>query len=105
MLRSRWARTRLVFHTLHDLGLATVGQIVAHSVRRRRALREERAARASPGPAVVPGPLQSVDPDGSGVRLTFARATLEVRFLADDVVVLTWGPGPMPVPYAVVDPL
>jgi alpha-glucosidase len=38
-----------------------------------------------------------------GVRCVFAEAELEVRFLGDDVVRLTWGPGEAPLPWALVE--
>ncbi|MHB8220028.1 MAG: glycoside hydrolase family 31 protein [Acidimicrobiales bacterium] len=35
-----------------------------------------------------------------GIRCVFAEAELELRFLDDDVVRLTWGPGELPLPWA-----
>ncbi len=59
-----------------------------------------------------PGPLLSAEPltapgDESGplgVCCRFAEADLEVRFLADDIVRLTWGPGEPPIPWALAQP-
>ena len=96
---------RLFFHSIHDLGLPTIGHVVANSARRRRAQPAERAARTPAGPEVEPGALHAVAALGSGARFEFAQAALEVAFLADDVVRLTWEPGVAPVPYAVCDPL
>lgn len=105
VMRRRFAKARLLAHTVHDLGLRTVGQVVANSVRRQRARQAELAARSHPGPAVAPGPLEELRPHASGAELRFAQATLDVSFLTDDVVRLSWGPGTEPVGYAVVDPL
>ena len=41
----------------------------------------------------MPGRLRRVDPDATGARLVFEHAELEIRFLASDVVRLSWGPG------------
>jgi alpha-glucosidase len=100
----RIAKARIFVHTVHDLGLRTIGLVVANSVRRQLARRTELAARAPSGPPVSPGPLEEVTDVGAGARFCFARSTLEVSFLAEDVVRLSWGPGPEPVGYAVVDP-
>jgi alpha-glucosidase len=100
-----WARARLMAHTVHDLGLRTIGQVAAHSLRRQRAHRAELAARAPQAAACPPGMLQTAAPIDGGARFTFDDAALEVLFLADDVVRLSWMPGRAPVPYAPVDEL
>ncbi len=50
------------------------------------------------------GALHTVAEADHGARLTFALATLEIAFLASDVVRLTWQPGAPPPPYAVPEP-
>jgi alpha-glucosidase len=86
------------------LGPATSAAIVAGTSR--MTVRQRRDARAEDRSAIarVPGRLLSVDPEPYGVRCHFAEAELEVRFLGDDVVRLTWGPGDRPIPWARADP-
>jgi alpha-glucosidase len=47
-------------------------------------------------------PLQRMIPLPDGARFTGPDAELEIRFLAPDVVRLTWTPGLLPLPYAIV---
>ncbi|HMK62206.1 MAG TPA: TIM-barrel domain-containing protein, partial [Acidimicrobiales bacterium] len=103
-LRLGWARARLVFHTLHDLGLRTVGEVVAHSARRRRLGSSEWAERTPHEDPVEPGALLECEQLDHGARFVFERAELEVLVLADDVVRLSWIPGDEPLPYAAVPP-
>ena len=49
----------------------------------------------------TPGKLLDVSINERGGRFKFQYATLDVYFLADDIVRLTWEPGKAPVPYAV----
>lgn len=100
MVRERWAKARLLFHTVRDLGLPTIAQIVSNTTERRREQQAEAARRARPEPELPPGDLQSTEPTQRGVRLVFAGAALEVEFLAADVVRLTWDPGVPPAPDA-----
>lgn len=99
-LRLALARARLAYHTISDLGLSTTVAVVANSAERRRAGPAEWAARISSDPPVEPGPLLEGTPIAGGARFTFSRAELEVRFVAGDVLLVTWGPGPEPHPYA-----
>ena len=107
----------LVFREVNDLGPAAAVAIGINSVRTGREQRRARRAtsvRATPRP---PGLLRSVetmfaDPgDGAvgqvvGARCLFAETELEVRFLAPDLVRLTWGWGdrPCPGPWAARSP-
>ena len=97
------ARVRLVVRTVTELGLPTIGLVAANSARRQAV--EWRTALAGRPSSVgqMPGRLDQVVPDETGARLVFEEAVLDVRFLADDVVRLSWGPGPEPVPYALVE--
>ena len=105
-------RTRLLLRGVGELGPSTTGAIVTSSAR--MASRRRRDRRAEGGAAVArgPGPLLSAEPltapgDESGplgVCCRFAEADLEVRFLADDIVRLTWGPGEPPIPWALAQP-
>jgi len=101
MARSAAARARLLGHVVGDLGLPVVGLIVVNSVRRQRAWRRENAGRNAPRPGVTPGILERTQPIAGGARFNFAHAQLEVSYLAADVVLVCWSPGPEPVGYSV----
>jgi alpha-glucosidase len=90
---------------MRHLGLQTVGLIVADSARRAASHRRSRRAPGRDAP-VLPGVLRRVDawhPTPGAATFHFDSAQLEVAFLATDVVRVSWGPGPAPVPYAIAD--
>ena len=107
-LRRTTARARVTAHAVHHLGLHTVGLIIANSARRQ--LQRARADAGSRGERlpVSPGALERVEvwnPQPGTAQFHFQRAQLEVAFLAADVVRVSWGPGPAPVPYALTGAL
>jgi len=87
-------------HTVLDLGPRTIGHVVSNTMRRRRAAAAETAARHPGGPASPPGALAEVHDEPGGAHLVFESAVLDVEFLDQDVVRLSWGPATEPVPYA-----
>jgi len=101
-LRAAGHRALVTAHAVRHLGMHTTGLIVANSARRR--LHETRGSGGRhQGPPVTPGALQRVEawnPRPGVAQFHFERARLEVAFLAADVIRVTWGPGPLPVPYA-----
>src|SRR5580704_8159944 len=100
--RRTLARVHLVVRTVTQLGVPTVGLVAVNSARRQvAAWRAAAAGQTTAGR--MPGRLRSVRSDAAGSRLVFDEAELEVRFLAVDVVRLSWGPGLGPVPYAIAD--
>lgn len=52
-------------------------------------------------PLIAPGELLDASPQAGGGKFEFQNASLEVQFLADDMLRLTWQPGLLPVPYAI----
>jgi alpha-glucosidase len=52
--------------------------------------------------ALAPGVLQEVVHLPGGGRCRFQHMTLEAQFLAPDLLRMTWLPGTLPVPYAVL---
>jgi alpha-glucosidase len=101
--RRALARVRLVTRTVTELGLPTLGLVVANSARRQVAVWHSALDRRTPIVGHMPGRLRQVESDLHGARFVFEQAELDVRFLAVDVVRLSWGPGPQPVPYAMAD--
>jgi alpha-glucosidase len=102
-LRHAATQARVTAHALHHLGLHTVGLIIANSARRQAHQRRHHPRRRAVADPVSPGRLRRVEvwnPRPGTARFHFERAQLEVAFLANDVVRVSWGPGPVPVPYA-----
>ena len=50
----------------------------------------------------LPGTLTWARPNAHGAEFQFELAALELLFLAPDVVRITWKPGDLPIPYAIV---
>lgn len=85
---------------LRFVGLRTAGRAV------RAAWERDRAERI-PGPPQVLSwqpidPLEHMVPLPDGARFTGPNAELEIRFLAPEVLRITWTPGLLPLPYAIV---
>jgi alpha-glucosidase len=97
--RRALARVRLVSRTVTELGLSTMGLVAANSARRQIVMWRGALARHTVV-GLMPGRIRHAVADAGGAFMEFEQAELEVRFLATDVVLLTWGPGPPPVPYA-----
>jgi alpha-glucosidase len=103
-LRRTAMMTVLAARELVELGPSTMAAVVANSLRTSARGRRDRRAEISPAVTRAPGPLLRAAPDRYGLRCQFAEAELEVRFLRDDMVRLTWGPGDLPVPWALAHP-
>lgn len=109
-----------------DLGSATSALVVANTMRMAAGGMRDRRAEDGSATARTPGRLLSAEPlfldrsalDGSlldeaaaagsepvGLRCHFAESELEVRFVRDDVVRLTWGSDDPPIPWALAAPL
>jgi alpha-glucosidase len=101
--RRALARVRLVARTVTELGLRTMGLVAANSARRQVVAWRHSLGRRTVGVGQMPGRLLETVLDAAGARLVFERAELEVCFLATDVVRMSWGPGLLPVPYAMAD--
>jgi len=78
-----------------------VALVLVNSLRREVTLWREKSERGAPREVVTPGSVERVDPVSGGAQFVFSRLQLEARYVADDVLLLSWGPGPAPVPYAI----
>jgi alpha-glucosidase len=97
------AQTRVTAHAVHHLGVRTVSLIIANSARRQMHAVGRRGANRSVADPMSPGRLVRAEvwnPRPGTAQFLFERGQLEVAFLADDVVRTSWGPGTLPVPYA-----
>ena len=52
-------------------------------------------------PPQPPGSLQAVEPIQCGAIFRYAYSNLEVKFLASDLVRISWSPGKEPIPYGI----
>ncbi|MDR7520683.1 MAG: DUF4968 domain-containing protein, partial [Armatimonadota bacterium] len=84
---------------LRVVGARGVARSVHYSVVRWLVSRRFRLPQPT-GTPEPPGHGQGATPLAGGARFRFDRADLEIRFLAADLVRVTWGPGTLPVPYA-----
>jgi alpha-glucosidase len=53
--------------------------------------------------SLSPGEIKGLSREGNGYRFHFSNAELEILFLTTDMVRLTWRPGALPPPYALVE--
>jgi alpha-glucosidase len=93
---------RKAIFALRSLGLRNVILILQYSLQRdrldKRYLGEIQPE--PPGEPLPPGMLKKVETFHNGGRLFFERASLEICFLASDLVRISWTPGIAPLPYA-----
>lgn len=83
---------------LRYLGFGTVLRTVRYALYRDHLDRRYEAKR--PRGRLAIGRLLEATRAPSGVDARFEQATLQIRFLAPDLVRVTWQPGVLPVPYA-----
>jgi len=88
-----------ILRSIRSIGMGSVLRTVLYAIQRdrleRRFHKTERLALV-----VQPGRLNNYDLINSGARYYFTQAELEVKFLAPDLVRITWLPGLLPLPYA-----
>jgi alpha-glucosidase len=86
---------------MSSIGAANLVRSVFYALRRRR-LDDQHQPQWWPGDReTTVGRLRQVDVGRSGAMFRFEAATLECRFLAPDLVRLTWEPGALPQPWAI----
>ncbi len=85
---------------LRFVGLRTAGRAVRAAWERDRAERAHRQLDARPWQPIRP--LERMTPLPDGARFVGPDAELEIRFLAPDGLRLTWTPGRLPIPYALI---
>ncbi len=98
-------KTVLAAREVVDLGPDTAAAIVTNSFRTAARGRRDRQAEGGPAVTRTPGRLLSAAAVDGGLLCWFAEAELEVRFLREDLVRLTWGPGEEPLPWALAGEL
>jgi alpha-glucosidase len=84
---------------LRFVGVCGAARAVHYSLARWLADRRFRIPQGTRTPQ-PPGRCHGAEPLAGGARFRFDRADLEIRFLAADLVRITWSPGAAPIPYA-----
>jgi alpha-glucosidase len=110
-IRRGFLKLVLSLREVVDLGPSTSVAIVANTLRTEARRRQDDRAEAGSATTRAPGRLSGVevlggaDADGSGpvvgARCLFSEAELEVVFVGEDLVRLSWGPADPPVPWAI----
>ncbi len=86
---------------LRSIGVLNVLRALYTAIRRDLA---ERGARPRPsGPVHTPGKLKNSEAIPGGARVQFENAEVEILFLAEDLVRVTWQPGELPAGYGLAD--
>ncbi|UCF60832.1 MAG: hypothetical protein JSV37_13905, partial [Anaerolineaceae bacterium] len=88
-----------ILRAIRSIGLGSTLQTVRYAMQRdrseRRLLKRER-----PALVIQPGKLNEYHLIDNGARYSFAHAEVELKFLATNLVRITWQPGALPLPYA-----
>jgi alpha-glucosidase len=84
---------------IRRVGIWNTLRFIRYAQKRDRLERQAGCWDIQTGPPQAPGRLQSSHPVQSGAIFCFERRSLEVVFLAEDLVRLSWEPGKEPVPY------
>ena len=84
---------------VHLVGWRGALQTATYGLRKSRLDRRYRRGQPS-GPEIRPGPRGEVRAENGVTTITFGDLTLEVAFVDDGLVRLTWTPGSLPVPAA-----
>ena len=87
---------------LGAIGWGNAFRAVTYAIRRDR-LDRKYAARPSTGRSESPGSLLGADTDAGGGIFRFENVKLEIRYLTDDMVRVTWYRGSLPEPYTLTD--
>lgn len=87
---------------LRFVGALGVARSVHYSIIRWLIGRRFRISSAS-GVPEPPGRCRGAGPLAGGAQFRFDHADLEIRFLAADLVRVTWSPGTLPIPYALAE--
>lgn len=93
-----------LLRTLRFIGWENPFRAIVYSL-----LRERIDRRSGPGEMnepeerIAPGQIVSANGTTHGANFKFEHAELEILFLAEDVVRISWTPGEPPVPYAIQD--
>jgi alpha-glucosidase len=93
-----------LLRTLRFIGWENPYRAILYSILRARAERGiKREDKLEPTERFAPGQIISANGTVHGAGFRFENADLEILFLAEDVVRISWQPGEPPVPYAIQD--
>jgi alpha-glucosidase len=90
-----------IYLSLRRNGLRNSLDILTCTVKRELGDRSYRFYEQKDLVCILPGEFRQVEFQDGGANFQFENSNLEVKFLADDLIRLTWEPGRLPPPYAI----
>ncbi len=88
-----------IYFAIRSLGLSGIFRTIQYSIQRDRINKKFRGIEKSE--IIVPGKLSEIKPIPGGLLATYEHANLEVVFLSEDMVRISWEPGLLPIPYTI----
>jgi alpha-glucosidase len=93
---------RKINYIFESIGLGGISRAICYGVLRDRADRRFFSTQKQRR-TFSPRKLTSYDKIPGGMKLTFDNASLEVKFLTRNMLVISWEPGKSPAPYTIAD--
>ena len=91
---------KVMLHALRSIGFATGSKVARYSIIRDLNNWLGNVQRKKT-PEILPGRRIAIQKSSNGYRITFEHASLTIQFLTDDLILVTWQPGLLPVPYSI----
>ena len=92
-----------LLRSIQFFGIADSARAIRYAILRDRLDRDyQQMASKDPAESQSPGPLKWSREIPHGIELQFEHTSLELVFLARDVLRISWKPGELPIPYAII---
>jgi alpha-glucosidase len=89
-----------IIYVLRGIGIRGITQTILNSVSR-DVIEKRFSNKSSNINPQIPGDIRQVTPISSGACIEFTQATLEIIFLSQNLIRISWGPGKPPLPYTI----
>ena len=89
-----------ILYVLRAIGIMGIVRTLLNSLYRDY-VEKYYSAKSSITKTVTPGDIRLVTPIISGVRIEFAQANVEIIFLSQNMLKISWEPGKAPIPYTI----
>lgn len=89
-----------IIYVLRAIGISGIARTIRNSLLRGK-LEKQFSSKSSSAKAVVPGNFQRVTPVLSGTLVEFEHANVEIIFLSQNMIKISWEPGKPPFPYTI----
>jgi alpha-glucosidase len=87
-----------IFYVIRAIGLSGIIRTIQYGVLRDR-IEQQFSSKLLNTPKVVPGKIALVNSGAAGLQVEFEHARLELIFLTQNLVKISWEPGKPPIPY------